>query len=482
MVTSAIALRFRDTTPGIDTINAHRQIIDTEGSVWWGWWKKDFEDAQAEFFNSVGEEICLYIVDRSTSRMFTAHSVERAISPSSTPELSRVPEYYRHSAKRVYGWFLITSINEVPYDSEIGNRFGDGTLVVLGSATAAPSVNGVQVSKKEIQKSSILVLSDLHFGADYGFLLQNETPTVGGTKNKLADCIMEDLTRLGLETDIGAILVTGDFTSNGTWTDNVIKQIVAEFTVIRGKLGVEKSNIFALPGNHDVVRYPEGQEVDVARLAVDSQVTFEHERNFRFFLFELLGRSIDEPLDRVELISLKDADIRIGILNSCRILATNWTEYGYVGPSGFSVIEKLAGGQPSRATYRMIAVHHHLLPVNSVEAPNKKGVTLSLDASKLLEAAQKAGVQIAVHGHQHMPHLSRYQSIPLMGAEEMPAITVVSNGSSGVSVNRLPGAERNTYCILTFSADEVKLTMRELRSDMKEGNSLYQGTVCFSQK
>jgi len=478
MGTPTIAIRFRDTTDGIDTISAHQKIIDDKGAVWWGWWKKDFEEAHLDYLEASASQSDLYIVDRSTSRMFLATSSQRLISPSNTPDLSLIPEYYQHSAGNVFGWFLLSSIEETAYDIRIANRFGDGTIVILDAAVKKSALISQVKKKEKTQKSSLVILSDLHFGEDYEFLLQGETQQIGGQKNTLTACLVEDLKRLGLDNDIGAILVTGDFTSNGDWSDAVIGNIVSEMTALREGLGVEKNALFALPGNHDVVRYAETETIDPAKMAVEKQVTFKHERDFRIFLNELLDRDVKDPLDRVEVVPFKQADLRIAVLNSCRILATKWTEYGYVGPTGCSVIEGLAENKVDRKTYRMIAVHHHLLPVNHVETPSQKGVSLSLDATKILETAQKAGVQIAIHGHQHMPHIARYQSVPLMGGKETPAITIVSNGSSGVSSKRRPGEERNTYCILTFTGEAVHLKMRELRSDMKEGNSLYDAPVC----
>ncbi|MDF1607975.1 metallophosphoesterase [Hoeflea sp. YIM 152468] len=477
MGTPAIAIRFRDTTAGIDTISAHQKIIDSQGTAWWGWWKKDFEDPFLMYLDELPNQIDIFIVDRSTSRMFLAASSERIIPSNNIPSLHLIPDYYKHSAASVFGWFRLSSIEECEYNNDIGNLFGDGTIAILNShAVKSDHIDKLESTKRS-NNSSVLVLSDLHFGEDYEFLTQGEDQRLGEEKYTLTECVFEDLKRLGLDSDIGAILITGDFTSNGDWSDAVMKNIVAEMTALGEVLGVEKNSLLALPGNHDVVRYGEAETIDPAKIAVEKQVTFKHERDFRIFLNELLDRDVKAPLDRIEVIRLKRADLRIAILNSCRILATKWTEYGYVGPNGCSVIEQLSKNDGDLKTYRMLAVHHHLLPVNHVETPNSKGVTLSLDASKILETAQKAGVHIAIHGHQHMPHLSRYQSLPLMGGEETPAITVISNGSSGVSSKRRPGEERNTYCILTFTEERINLKMRELRSDKKQGNSLYDGTV-----
>jgi hypothetical protein len=48
MASPAIVLRFRDTTPSIDTIVEHRALLAQRGSVGWGWWKKTFEDGRQD--------------------------------------------------------------------------------------------------------------------------------------------------------------------------------------------------------------------------------------------------------------------------------------------------------------------------------------------------------------------------------------------------------------------------------------------------
>ena len=69
----AIALRFRDTTPGVDTIDAHKALLRREGAVWWGWWKKDFEDVDVDSLTqSYGQPRQTLIVNRQTRRMFLA--------------------------------------------------------------------------------------------------------------------------------------------------------------------------------------------------------------------------------------------------------------------------------------------------------------------------------------------------------------------------------------------------------------------------
>ena len=65
----------------------------------------------------------------------------------------------------------------------------------------------------------------------------------------------------------------------------------------------------------------------------------------------------------------------------------------------------------------------------------------------------------------------------LWGGDESKGLTVVSNGSAGVSAKRRPGEERNTYCVFTFSTEGVHLRMRELRSDSKSGSDIFDGDL-----
>lgn len=474
MGSPSIGLRFRDTTPNVDTIEAHKRIISQHGSAWWGWWKKDFEPDHSEYLSNLGGSFTAVIVDRYATRMFVAAVAKAVVGQIEPTDTHKIPAYYRQSANRVHGWLLIESLEEIDYDLEIANSFGDSTFVKIEERQHVGN-SEFKHQPQMSERSSILVLSDLHFGPDYEFQRPNSSAEFGSEKKCLTDCIIEDLTRTGQLGDIASVIVTGDFTSNGEWQEQTITDLCSELWKLCDALDISKDLLIPLPGNHDVVRYPEGRSPDIATLVVEQQTTYEHERNYRYFLAKLLGREVGSPLEYVQTISLKESDLRIGTLDSCRILATEWTEYGFVGPAGIEVIRQLGEPVTDRPTFKLLAIHHHLLPVNNVEAPNKKGVTLSLDASKILNTAQEAGVHVAVHGHQHMPHLARYECLPLMGENSRSPIVVISNGSSGVSAARRPGEERNTYCILTFSGDEIKLKMRELRSDGRSGAELFSG-------
>ena len=117
MAPPTIALRFRDTTPHADTIRAHGEILQREGAVWWGWWKKDFEDSHDDFLAKLFDSeksTDILIVDRSTERMFLA-ACNRWVPQGEQVDPGRVPEYYQDQISKVFGWFLFVSIENFLY-------------------------------------------------------------------------------------------------------------------------------------------------------------------------------------------------------------------------------------------------------------------------------------------------------------------------------------------------------------------------------
>jgi 3',5'-cyclic AMP phosphodiesterase CpdA len=475
METPAIALRFRDTTPGVDTVQAHREVLAKHRAVWWGWWKKEFEALDAKGVRSKQAELpsTVLLVNRAKKQSFVA--IYSDFSDNTKIDAERVPAYYRDFISKVEGFFLVTDITEQPYDDELGKRLGERTLVWLWEEDPRHGETHQAVMAEASGRSCILHLSDLHFGSDYAFRCQNEALAVGDTRRTLTETVVTDLTRLHLGKDIAAIIVSGDFMSRGDWNDRARGEALSEFASLRKALELQKHQIVCIPGNHDIVRYPDNRQVDVAEITVSRQTNYQHEREFRTFVEELGDRHWQESLNYVRRVRLSGVDLLICVMNSCTITATQWTEYGFVGPNGLDALRELATQEIVRPTYRFLVLHHHLLPVADVEVPQSKGVTLALDASAILSEGQKVGVHVALHGHQHKPKIAIYQDLPLMKEFSGAPICVVSNGSAGAS--RLPVGERNTYCLFRLAVEGANLWMRELRLDGRPGAELFNGKL-----
>lgn len=482
MDTPRIALRFRDSTPDVDTISEHRRILSSQGSVWWGWWKKESEDDGHLILTNAGLPPGLaLLMDRSTRNCFVATYSKIIVKGMDFPDEAKIPPYYRSIANDIAAWFLLTSIKTATYDETIGARFGESTLLEINSSpTPQPAArpNSTVISSRD--RRCILHLTDLHFGADYAFRAPNSAKTIVDQKSSLTEALIADLRRQGKADAIGAILITGDFTTRGDWNDDTRSRIIHELHALASELKLSKSAIVAAPGNHDIVRYPDGGHIDFTKVAVDRQKDSKHEREFRTFNEDLTGRHWKEPLDTVVECQLQDANVHICVLNSCKILACKWTEYGYVGVSGLDALTKLANLSVSKPTYRIMALHHHLVPVARVDVPTVDGVSLTLDAVELLDAAEANDVHIAIHGHQHLPRLAHYRNILRVNQGDAKGVVIFGGGSAGVSSTRRPGDERNSYSVFEFNALKASVSARELRHDSQAGAVIFDTPLPIS--
>ncbi len=366
------------------------------------------------------------------------------------------------------GFFIITSIDDTKFDAILADAIDELTFLWADEQTTPSYCNG-EMLKETVGRTCVLHLSDLHFGDDYGFRMQCDDVLLGDSRKTLTDCLVADLERLGLNNKIAVIIVTGDFVTRGNFSDSVKKAALDEFSALRSRLNLDLDQIIAVPGNHDVVRYPQNGMIDLRENAIGMQTRYEHETAFRTFVDELVGRDWKEPLNYSRRIRLGKIDLDICVVNSCTITATEWTEYGYVGHSGLDAIQDLEKNSIDRPTYRFLALHHHLLPVANVEALNSKGVTLTLNASEILSASQKSGVHVALHGHQHKPKIAMYQNLGLNGDATHNPIFVVANGSSSAGNTRLPAGERNTYGLFILTENAIEVRIRELRLDGQQG-------------
>ncbi len=216
-----VALRFRDAIPDIDTIAEHRTIIVREGAAWWGWWKKDFEPPYTDFLDELSASPGnVILIDRASRRSFVARFLRVLRSGKGTPDETRIPPYYRRAADQVSAWFLLSEIHDTEYREDIGRRLGETTLLVLDTAERSQTAAGstpdwVSTSDRDV----VLHLSDLHFGDDFAFQSPGVRQNIGDQRQSLTKCVAEDLKRIGIFDSVGAILITGDFTTRGDWSD-----------------------------------------------------------------------------------------------------------------------------------------------------------------------------------------------------------------------------------------------------------------------
>jgi hypothetical protein len=145
-----VILRFRDlvTEPG-GTIAEHRRILRQEGSVWWGWWMKQWENAPRGFLAEILEEIEAtgpvqgYLFNTGLDLLYSCDIADIRTGlddahPISTPDPNKTPDYYHRG--RYPAWFLLTQVEDRSFES------------VHLQYESFPTVVGGREMRKEIER------------------------------------------------------------------------------------------------------------------------------------------------------------------------------------------------------------------------------------------------------------------------------------------------------------------------------------------
>jgi DNA repair exonuclease SbcCD nuclease subunit len=441
----SVILRFRDVT-GDDPIRQHRQTISSAGYVWWGWWKKDFEPQRAQELEELRERartkpLLIGLFDRSQRTYFSALLCDCIYSNGATPspEPTKTPGYY--STEKVAAWFKFSGIETLD-ESEFITKFaapptGEGTFFPIW-LNGAGSATRNTVSKETIRLSSptILHLSDVHFGADYGF----PTQTSPG-RTPLIDLIEHDFQ----DEKPGLIVVSGDFTTRAD--ANVLQDDGLRFLVaLSERLRVPRENFVLVPGNHDIA------------LKKWRPQDYSHENSFHLFVKEFYGQARSYPELRYFQLPC-GRRMEVLAINSVRLRHESEKQFGYVQWPLYEDVLRTTLYDPE--TIRIAVLHHHLVPAAREETVNpdypEASVSTTLDAGAVIDGLQKHGFTLALHGHQHVPAVTRVARVSRPNIEASnfgdlgKGLVVLAAGSAGASQSRLSDEMRdNSYNVVRF--------------------------------
>jgi predicted phosphodiesterase len=493
-----LLLRFRNLTPGLDTISEHNRIALEKGRVLWGWWKKPPELMPDPGLLMVRQDLRtdskVLLVDSADGNVYEAPLLDIHYQPGGTeqppPDGELCPGYYRQQS--LPAWFELGPIQETPlpkdrilgeYVYSNSNRTAPRT-----SATAIPDAAigqpvldldfldsnvslwiitpndeiGIRGRSNIVQPLSrgvwpvvgkfALHLSDLHFGSFHAF--RNQLSTDRGlriAKESMLEAILQDLESLKIR-DIAVVLVTGDLTWQGG--PHEFANALSFFQELGRKLGLHCSQVVIVPGNHDVEWLPGGESPDDKHVQIDDNA----ELNFSNFCISFYGTTPHRFLQRIHRFTINGRPLTIIALNSCRIESKENAGLGFVGREQLSSIVRRLHESERENELRIALMHHHLIPVNYVEGiPWKtKSVSLMLDAEAVIRNLLFAKVNLALHGHQHQPFASVIRRIvhgfvdPFDGTEICidSSLSIVGGGSIGVERGHINVIGRNSYNII----------------------------------
>jgi len=198
------------------------------------------------------------------------------------------------------------------------------------------------------------------------------------------------------------VVVSGDLTSNG---------FKEEYSVARDFLNqIDCDSMIVIPGNHD-------------------------SRNVGYVHFEALFG------DRSSVLRL----------NGVTIVAVDSTEpdldNGQIGRGRYRWIEEEFADP---ADLRVFVVHHHLLPVPGTGRERN----IVHDAGDALECLQRAGVDLVLSGHKHVPYAWKLEDLFIVNAGTVSSSRLRGNGRPCYNVVEATGTHVDVWRKYPFHGQE----------------------------
>ena len=502
-----VALRFRDF--GVDTITEHNAIAAEHERVWWGWWQKPDERTPNLVLSAFDRQIREYggmevfLVDSGHERLYRARLDEifkasglQEEDREHAPQPELVPPYYRERPWRVWFRFagqieqldketirewsyqevapevLIDDPTATAYDQKrvdslremLGRRHR--TMYFLRRRRPGDAERQVELVVPDHPRAFsivpyaakadyIVVLSDLHFTQDrdhHGYALV----TQAGDPD-LLDVLDEDRINSFGGRAPAAVVVAGDLTWQGTAEQ--FEYARSFLSRLQSIWGLDWSQLIVIPGNHDIT-WTKAPGPPGTAVAADA------EAGYRMFLNQAARFAPGDQLSMGRRYLLGNfVPLDIVALNSVRLERAEFAGYGFVGSDQVrEAFEAMGWGKGSQGEprVRVLALHHHVVPVTPQEDLGAARYSLTLDAGELLYTALEHGVDLILHGHQHKPFAASFARMGNVSAQATSrTLPIHGLGSVGVAARHLPQGEPNAYTVVRFSADRIAVEVRE---------------------
>jgi predicted phosphohydrolase len=532
---TTIILRFRDlsTPAGTTTVEQHETIIAEKGYVWWGWWHKQGEIVPEAAFRQILQEIGtsgrfeVMLFDTGKYKLYRALLTDikwdTMLVPIPSPERAATPDYYGDT--HYLAWFKLESIwdggaesdlkefsyvriddlfetrksvFDVFYDKQISSfgelRNQDRTIwfarpvqtsdrfhevFLYDPSKVTPSNFSEQVV--QAHSSTLLWVSDPHFSTDHHDFLSVH----GASRADLSESIRRDLANMDV-TGIGGLLISGDLTWRGSAAEFLQAKQFIDDVKSWAKLG--SSEVLVCPGNHDFAFSTEPWTKGTPA----TELTDASTANYRAFYQEVYQvKPLPEFACGRRMCVPNGQMVDIASLNSSFLqqVPDAFQGQGFIGGPQLENTASAMRWSRDRSrpkAFRICMLHHHVVPILHREHPDVgKAASVVYDAGALMRWIVENEVDLVLHGHMHLPSLVKEKrALDYPKQEKWHEVTIAALGSSGVVASHRPN-EQNSYGIIQFLRDGVRITVRRISSDdaiPNDQRTVYSATVTYGSR
>lgn len=521
-----IILRFRDLNTS-DTIKSHKDIIDKFCYVWWGWWAKPQEKVPMDEFNylyelSVSETgLKVFLLDSGNEKVYEAVCNNIKFYNGQlmeTPEPDKTPEYYRDNQYRL--WFKFSKISECLSTLEaeaklheysylrVDNFFVSGkssfTIFYNKQVYSLSELSEQQrtiwfLKKREqsdkkyeihsynndllmnqdnptiyqvLRSNEILWLSDLHFSENYHSFKEK-----AGDQGKLSIRLNREIEKMDdVQPSFG--IISGDLTYSAK--EDEFGFVLAFLKDINSIFGLNQSLYAIVPGNHDIsFSNEEFDEKKPVMVAFD-----EAKEAYVNFFRKYFGVEPQEKLYSIHRFLMKNLQpIEIICLNSCLLQQEkdHFQGMGYVGNDQINEIEEYLKATKESKVFRILVMHHHLLPVLFKEEPKADRMySMMLDSEAINQFIIHNKIKLVLHGHSHKEFYT--EIIRKTSENKKYKYYVVGLGSTGVIESKLSESRSNMFAVLKVLNDKIVIKGYSIYPDGQDGKELFSHDIPFEEE
>lgn len=294
----------------------------------------------------------------------------------------------------------------------------------------------------------IAVISDLHIGPKARrFDLQPSGKAESGVAPYL-----DEFSRFVLKEKLSAqyLVVPGDVANAAHPAEYALAG--TKINEIAEMLGVTRSNIIFVPGNHDVCWPVQNLGTDFWRskkfLPMREVLpdTLQHDRADCAALFEPPYAMIRDFGD-VLLVLVNSAYKDDAPDPDSKTKAA--PHHGSFAPESAAFLEEQLGCIKAHSGFVVLVTHHHILPVVDPD-PYWEDFSMMNNSGLLLDLAARANVDLVIHGHKHWPNFQTYQNNP------HPLFAVLSAGSFSANIDEsLSGRVFNKFHLIEMDGRDT---------------------------
>lgn len=305
-------------------------------------------------------------------------------------------------------------------------RVGDSLFRAYVLATAprlgAPSPEVDTPTKGVPGKFSLIHMSDVHFGEKHYFTSLPDRESVPvADRPTFERYFIKAMAPLSEEDTLDMLVISGDITQRALSSE--FAEARAAVRQLLPHLDAPEDQFFRrlvlVPGNHDVNWGMFKADPTNRSIPFNAYIQFANEFGVRY----------DQGVEPERLFNVYDHRDDLGAivvaLNSAVVESPD-DHRGYIGESqldnAFGEVNRLREGNDCVV---IAVLHHHLVPVSSLEQSLKTPDLVLQDAAHVKEQFLERGVRLVLHGHRHHSHAE-------LVSNGRDAMVIVGCGSTGV--------------------------------------------------